>query len=39
MPGATLTDTVDGSNWKTRMDVKLGPVSLTFATDVQSRGG
>jgi uncharacterized protein len=34
MPGATLTETVNGSAWKARMDVKLGPVSLTFATDV-----
>ena len=34
MPGATLTETVNGSAWKARMDVKLGPVALTFATDV-----
>jgi carbon monoxide dehydrogenase subunit G len=34
MPGATLTETVDDSSWKAQMDVKLGPVSLTFATDV-----
>jgi hypothetical protein len=35
MPGAELTETVDDSNWKARMAVKLGPISLTFATDVQ----
>jgi hypothetical protein len=35
MPGATLTETVDDANWKARMDVKLGPVALAFATDVR----
>ena len=34
MPGAELTETVDDSNWKAKMGVKLGPISLTFATDV-----
>jgi carbon monoxide dehydrogenase subunit G len=34
MPGATLLETVDGSSWKANVDVKLGPVALTFATDV-----
>ena len=34
MPGATLEEEVDDSNWKTKMAVKLGPISLTFATDV-----
>jgi uncharacterized protein len=34
MPGAELTEVVDDSNWKARMNVKLGPISLTFATDV-----
>jgi carbon monoxide dehydrogenase subunit G len=34
MPGAELTDTVDDANWKARMSVKLGPISMTFATDV-----
>jgi carbon monoxide dehydrogenase subunit G len=34
MPGAELTETVDDSNWKARMDVRLGPISLSFATDV-----
>ena len=34
MPGATLTETVDDSNWKATMSVKLGPIGLQFATDV-----
>jgi carbon monoxide dehydrogenase subunit G len=34
MPGATLDETVDDSNWKATMQVKLGPIGLTFATDV-----
>jgi uncharacterized protein len=35
MPGATLTETVDDSTWKATVDVKLGPISLTFLTDVR----
>lgn len=35
MPGATLTETVDDSNWKAKLNVKLGPISLTFDTDVK----
>src|SRR5437870_395556 len=35
MPGAELVETVDDSNWKARMRVKLGPISLTFLTDVR----
>ena len=35
MPGAELVETVDDSNWKARMRVKLGPISLSFLTDVQ----
>ena len=35
MPGATLTETFDDSNWKAKMSVKLGPISLTFDTDVK----
>ena len=35
MPGAELTEVVDDSNWKAKMNVKLGPISLVFATDVQ----
>lgn len=34
MPGAELVETVDESNWKARMRVKLGPISLSFLTDV-----
>lgn len=34
MPGAQLTETIDDSNWKGKMKIKLGPVSLTFAGDV-----
>ena len=30
MPGAELTETVDDSNWKAQMSVKLGPISLAF---------
>jgi carbon monoxide dehydrogenase subunit G len=35
MPGAELKETVDDSNWKADVGVKLGPVSLKFATDVK----
>ncbi len=35
MPGAELTETVDESNWKAKMTVKLGPMSFAFATDVR----
>ena len=34
MPGATLDEAVDDSNWKATMQVKLGPIGLTFATDI-----
>lgn len=34
MPGAELVEEVDESTWKATMKVKLGPISLTFATDV-----
>jgi carbon monoxide dehydrogenase subunit G len=34
MPGAELVDTLDGDHWKAKMAVKLGPISLTFDTDV-----
>jgi carbon monoxide dehydrogenase subunit G len=34
MPGAELTETVDDAHWKATMSVKLGPISLVFATDV-----
>lgn len=35
MPGATLTETIDANTWKALMSVKLGPISLSFDTDVQ----
>jgi carbon monoxide dehydrogenase subunit G len=35
MPGAELNEVVDETNWKATMQVKLGPISLTFATDVE----
>jgi carbon monoxide dehydrogenase subunit G len=35
MPGAELVDTVDENAWKARMRVKLGPISLSFLTDVR----
>lgn len=34
MPGAELTEVVDERTWKATMKVKLGPISLAFATDV-----
>jgi uncharacterized protein len=34
MPGATLDETVDDKHWKATMAVKLGPISLSFKTDV-----
>jgi uncharacterized protein len=34
MPGATLDETVDDEHWKATMAVKLGPISLSFKTDV-----
>jgi hypothetical protein len=35
MPGAKLDETVDDSHWKATMQVKIGPIGLTFATDVE----
>ena len=35
MPGAELTEIVDETTWKATMHVKLGPIALQFATDVQ----
>jgi uncharacterized protein len=34
MPGAELIETIDDSHWRARMSVKLGPISLSFLTDV-----
>ena len=35
MPGAELTETVDDRNWKGKVNVKFGPVSLSFAGTVE----
>jgi hypothetical protein len=35
MPGATLTETIDDETWKALMAVKLGPISLSFDTEVR----
>jgi carbon monoxide dehydrogenase subunit G len=35
MPGASLEETVDDSRWKATVAVRLGPISLTFQTDVR----
>jgi carbon monoxide dehydrogenase subunit G len=37
MPGATLDETVDDRNWKATMAVKLGPISLSFKTDLSQQ--
>jgi carbon monoxide dehydrogenase subunit G len=34
MPGAQLTETIDDHNWKGRVTMKFGPVSLAFAGTV-----
>jgi len=31
LPGAELTETVDDRTWKGKVDMKLGPVSMTFS--------
>jgi uncharacterized protein len=35
LPGAELTEVVDETSWKAKVKVKLGPIGLTFATDVK----
>jgi carbon monoxide dehydrogenase subunit G len=35
MPGAELTETIDDATWKAKVGVKLGPISLTFNSDVK----
>jgi hypothetical protein len=35
MPGAELTETVDETHWRATLHVKLGPIALQFATDVE----
>jgi carbon monoxide dehydrogenase subunit G len=37
MPGAELIETVDETHWKSRMRVKMGPISLSFLTDVSQQ--
>lgn len=34
MPGAELLEVVDTDHWKTRLQVRLGPISLQFLADV-----
>jgi uncharacterized protein len=34
MPGTELTETVDDSNWKAMMTLKLGPMLFAFATEI-----
>jgi hypothetical protein len=34
LPGAKLTGVVDDSHWTAEMGVKLGPIGLTFATEI-----
>jgi len=34
MPGAELTETIDEKTWKGKVNMKLGPVSLSFAGTV-----
>jgi carbon monoxide dehydrogenase subunit G len=35
MPGAQLTETIDDETWKALMSVKLGPISLSFDTEIR----
>jgi carbon monoxide dehydrogenase subunit G len=35
MPGAELTETIDATHWRATLHVKLGPIALQFATDVE----
>ena len=35
MPGAELTETIDERNWKGKVNVKFGPVALSFAGTVE----
>ncbi len=34
LPGATLTETLGGDHWKAELTVKLGPVAMTFDSDI-----
>lgn len=35
MPGAELTETIDATHWKTKLTVKVGPIALAFAADLE----
>lgn len=35
MPGAELTETIDATHWKTKLSVKVGPIALAFAADLE----
>ena len=35
MPGAELTETVDDTRWKGKLNMKFGPVSMSFAGEVK----
>ncbi len=35
MPGAELTETIDDTHWKGKMNMKFGPVSMSFAGTVE----
>lgn len=35
MPGAELTETIDDTHWKTTLTVKVGPMTLAFAADLE----
>src|SRR5512134_271172 len=35
MPGAELTETIDDRHWKGKVNVKFGPVALSFAGTVE----
>ena len=37
MPGAKLDEAVDDRHWKATMAVKLGPISLSFKTDLEQQ--
>ena len=38
MPGAELTETIDDRNWKGKLTMKFGPVSMSFAGSVTMEG-
>jgi carbon monoxide dehydrogenase subunit G len=35
MPGAELTETIDERNWKGKLNMKFGPISMSFAGSVE----